>query len=397
MKRRFWGRAAVNMMVWAWCVLFLWGCGYSGEEKQRMEEIARQGEENAEKYVQEKYGFVPEIEDVELCMERGDGDPVPWAKGYVLARAKWGDQEFQIHISGQEVSTDGRDDFQRELIEKEGREFFESLLGYEVYDVYLEYGEGDRGSEGGSDGDSDSDRQDGSGFPLCHEDGMLGELYETGTFEDFCREHPMNVRIDDCGDRDLTILEEESPGAAEFLRECAADYGMKVILISYKSREDYERGYGHTYGRGGVMDYGIWNDGLYINSYGVFEEDGQELNRFELLERDGVIFVCVDKRDGDDLEIGVGEKAWLELGETKGEPVSQVYSVNRDDVGEVTVFFPVERDGGKGSVWIQHKIEGDGWRQYEAGREMTRDGKYVFVTYHGIPDSQFEVGVFEGL
>lgn len=126
-------------------------------------------------------------------------------------------------------------------------------------------------------------------------------------------------------------------------------------------------------------------------------EDGQELNRFELLERDGVIFVCVDKRDGDDLEIGMGEKAWLELGETKGEPVSQVYSVNRDDVGEVTVFFPVERDGGKGSVWIQHKIEGDGWRQYEAGREMTRDGKYVFVTYHGIPDSQFEVGVFEGL
>ena len=78
MKRRFWGRAAVNMMVWAWCVLFLWSCGYSGEEKQRMEEIARQGEENAEKYVQEKYGFVPEIEDVELCMERGDGDPVPW-------------------------------------------------------------------------------------------------------------------------------------------------------------------------------------------------------------------------------------------------------------------------------------------------------------------------------
>ena len=36
------------------------------------------------------------------------------------------------------------------------------------------------------------------------------------------------------------------------------------------------------------------------------------------------------------------------------------------------------RDGGKGSVWIQHKIEGDGWRQYEAGREMTRDGKYLF-------------------
>lgn len=384
------GAAAAGIAAVVMCACVgTWG--YSGEERQRMEAIGRLGEENAENYVMEKYGFTPEIEGVELCMERGDGDPLPWANGYVLAQMRQGNREFKVHISGEEPSVDGRDDFQRDLIAKEGREFFEGLLGYEVYDVYLEYGEEDGKTVDGGNGGG----QDGSRFPSCHEDGMVRELYETGSFEAFCREHPVTVRIDDCGDRDLTMLEEDSPGAAEFFRTCAADYGMKAILISYKSREDYERGYDHAYGRGGVMDYGIWNDGLYINSYGVFEEDGQELNRFELQERDGVIFVCVDKRDGDDLEIGVGERSWLEVGEIKGEPVSQVYSVDRDDMGEVTVFFPAEKDGRRGTVWIQHKIQGDEWRQYEAGGEVTRDGKYVFVTYHGIPDSHFEVGIIE--
>lgn len=382
-------RAAIIGIAAAAMCAGVWGCGYSREEKQRMEEIARLGEENAENYVMEKYGFAPEIEDVELCMEQGDGDPLPWANGYVLAQVRQGDQTFKVHISGEEPLADGRDDFQRELIIKEGREFFESLLGYAVYDVYLEYGEEYGGTRDGRNGDG----HDGSRFPSCHEDGMLGELYEAGTFEAFVREHPMNVRIDDCTDRDLTMLGEENPGAAEFFGKCAADCGMKAILISYKSREDYERGYDHTYGRGGVMDFGIWNDGLYINSYGVFEEDRQELNRFELQEADGVIFGWMEG-DGDP-EIGVGKRQWMELGETKGKPVSLVYSVDRDAKGEVTVYLPAERYGRGCFVFIQHVVGGNEWRQYEAGKEVTRDGRYVFVTYHGIPDSHFDLAVFD--
>lgn len=344
------------------------GCGYSREEKRRMEEIARLGEENAETYVMEKYGFAPVIESVELCTELGDSDPVPWAEGYVLVRVRQGEQEFKVHISGEEPSVDGRDDFQRALIEEEGREFFENLLGYEVYDVYLEYGE----------------------------DGMLGERYEAGTFEAFLRNHPMNVRIDDCTDRDLTEIREENPGAAAFLEECARDCGTKFILISYKSREDYDRGYDHTYGRGGVMDFEIWNDSLYINSYGVFEGEKRELNRFELQELDGVIFGCIDRSGGDDLEIGTGRRQWMELGETRGEPVLRVYSVDRDAKGEVAVFLPTELYGQSPSVFIQHVINGNEWRQYEAGRGVTRDKRYVFVTYHGIPDCHFDLAVFNG-
>ena len=59
------------------------GCGYSREEKRRMEEIARLGEENAETYVMEKYGFAPVIESVELCTELG---PVYGGANHITTR-----------------------------------------------------------------------------------------------------------------------------------------------------------------------------------------------------------------------------------------------------------------------------------------------------------------------
>ena len=78
------------------CAGLCGGGGYSKEEKRRMEEIARLGEENAEIYVMEKYGFAPVIERVEVCTELGDSDPVPWADGDVLVQVRQGGQEFKV-------------------------------------------------------------------------------------------------------------------------------------------------------------------------------------------------------------------------------------------------------------------------------------------------------------
>lgn len=377
MKTRFFRKTGMGMLFFFLCV-FAWCCGYSKEEKARMEAIRQLGEENAVSYVEEKYGFTPEVDGVEICMEREDGEIRPWANGYVLARLRRGEETFNVHISGEAALGDGRDDFQRELIIKEGRDFFQDLLGYEIYDMYLEYGK-----------DTDSPAVS------CHGDGMILEMYASGGFEQFLQEHPVNVRIDDCGDRDLTKVFDENPHGAQLLGEYARKYGMKAIVISYKSREDYENGYRHTYGSGGVMEFGIWDDGLYINSYGVFKGDDQKLHRFELQQVDGLIFGCIDKKQGDDLMIRPGARQWMDLGETKGEPASLVYSVDRDEMGEVTIFIPVRQYGRFCSVFIQH-FNGDQWRQYEPNKGVTKDKEYVFVTYHGIPDSHFDLAVFGG-
>ena len=78
---------------------------------------------------------------------------------------------------------------------------------------------------------------------------------------------------------------------------------MRIVLISYRSEEDYENGYTHTYGRGGLMDFDIEQDSLYIRSYMMFVEEGVEYNCFEIQEYDGILFGCIDKKAGADLLI----------------------------------------------------------------------------------------------
>lgn len=376
------GTGLVSMGRWVAVCLFLsvfvCSCGYSREEKNRMKEIESLGRENAEAYIQGKYGFEPEIQEIVVCTERGEHDPRPWANGYVLVRMSYEGEVFRVHINGEEPGAEGRDDYQQELILREGKAFFEELLGYEIYDLYLEYGES---------GEKEKT------FPKCHRGNFIGECYESGGFEDLLWRHPANIRIDDCGNRDLTRLWEERSEAAAFLEEYAADGKGKIVVISYKSREDYERGYDHSYGRSGILDFDICNDGLYLCSYAAFEEEGAGAKRFELQEYDGVIGACVDREAGRDLLISDGASEWQELGETGKRPFSAAYSVERKGTDETVVYLPVERWGRGAVVFIQHRNDGE-WRQYEANVKMTRDKKYLFFTFRGFSEERFEFAVW---
>ncbi|MCI8887652.1 MAG: hypothetical protein HFG70_06145 [Hungatella sp.] len=354
--------------------ILLWGCGYTKEEKDRMKAIEIQGRENAENYIRGKYGFEPETEGIRLCMECDDGDLVPWANGYVLADMSYEGKTFQVHISGEEPGAQGKDDYQYEMIVKEAGEYFEALLGYGLYDIYLEYTE---------------PLKPDMSFPLCHKKNLIGEFYESGSFEELLCRCPSNIRIDDCMDQDLRGLEEENPDAASLLKKWAVDWGAKIVLISYKSREDYLKGYDHTYGRGGILDFDICNDGWYIRSYAAFEKDRMRAKAFEQQECYGMIFSCIDKEEGLDLAVNVGEREWMDLGETDRKPGSWVYSVESGHPGEITVYIPVQQSGKKGRVFIQHLQDGRWW-QYEANCKRTADKQYIFFTYYGIHEGGFD-------
>lgn len=354
-------------------------CGYSREEKQRMEEIEARGRENAAAYVEEKYGFIPTVLQVQACTEREDGDPFPWANGYVLAYMSDGEEEFQVHIDGQTVTLEGADNYQYDLIMEEAREYFKAFAGYEIYDIYMEYG-------------TNTEIRD--SVPGCHEDYFLTELYEFGNFEDFLSRHPVNLRIDDCTNQDFTDRKEENAGGFTFFEKCAESYGMNAVLISYRSVEDYEKGYSHTYGRGGLLDFDIEKDGMYICSYAAFEKEKTAVCRFQLQECEGMLFCCIDKAEGKDLQISAGGDVWLDLGETRGEPLSKVYSVDKNEPGIIVVYIPVELFGRNVSVFIQHFYEGKWW-QYEDNTRLTTDKQYIVATSVGFPDSSFDFAVFK--
>ncbi len=380
MYHRFLKLLSLGIIISLMCI-FLCACGYSKEEKMRMDHIEEQGKENAADYIRNKYGFIPEIVDTEICMEIGDTDPLPWANGYVIVSMICGDKKFQVHINGEEPGLRGRDNFQQEQIRNEAEAYFRDLLGYDIYDIYLEYKEKERPDDS---------------FPSCHVKYMLEKSYETGDFKNFMKEYSINIRIDDCENQDLTELERNKPAAVKCLQEYARESGMKAILISYKSEADYQNGYEHVYGRGGVLDFGIWDDGLYINSYASFEEEDMDACRFELQEYDGMVFCCIDREEGNDLIISKSQNKWMELEENSGNPLSEVYSINREDSGEITVYIPIERYGKSVSVFIQYFRENE-WRQYECNMDVTRDKKYIFITYQGVYGGTFDFAFFNPL
>ena len=378
-----WKRAFVRLCFMLPVYGLVCGCGYSGEERQRMREIEQRGGEYAARYVREKYGFTPEITQVTACTERGDGSALPWANGYVLAVAENAGESFRVHVNGEAYTGEGRDDRERGRIEEEGRAYFEDLLGYGIDDFYLEYGK--------NNGRGDADFG-------CHGEGLLEERYESGGFEAFLQRHPVSMRIGDCADQDLVCFFEEHPQAAGFLERWAADCGLEAVFISYRSRADYEKGGAHSYGRGGAPAFDIWNDGMYINSYAFFDERGMEAKRFELQELGGMTVSCGDQEEGPDLALSSGGSEWTVDGEAPGELLSQVYSVRTKERGEVVVYIPAElfsQRGAGGSVWIRHFYEGK-WRQYEPNLKATADRAYRFFTFYGVDGGNFDFAFWKG-
>ncbi len=384
-KNRRFERLSVLAVMMVFMTAFLCACGYTEEEKAHMREIAALGEENAVEYIRNKYGITASAEEVEVCKDRESGlagaVSFPPANGDVLATMRYGDETFRVRISGERHTLAGTDDFQYALVAADAEQYFETLLGYEIYDIYLSY------KENRIDGDPYTDDQ---------EENLISEYYKTGDFEKFLQRHPVNLRIDDCTDQDLTALAAVNPAASAFFETYAKDYAVKAVLISYRSAADYRNGYRHTYGRGGLLDFEIGSDGLYIRSYAAFEKEDAAIGRFELLEYDGMVFSCVDKAPGNDLQVCAGQQAWKELGETKGEPLSVVCSVRREGCGDVVVYIPKERlleYKGGASVFIQHFYE-DKWYQYETSLYETTDQKYKFFTFPGVGGSDFDFAVF---
>ena len=371
--KKFLRSAAMTFIVFL-SVSFLGGCGFSREERQQMKEISQTAKANAVNYILEKYGFTAEAVKADVCTYRHEAFDHPSITGYAMVTMEYEGKKFKVHISGKADTTQGTDDFQHDVISEDAREYFSSLLGYEVYDIYLEYKDklimGDQ-----------------------HEHNLINELYQTGEFGSFIQRYTISASVSDCKNQDFTDFPQTNPKTAAYLEECVEEYDTKVILISYRDEAAYQSGYVHTYGFGRILDFEIEKDGMYITSYIGFERDGIECNRFEVQEYDGIFISCDDRIEGNDLAVSSGQKEWMDLGETKKSPVSAVYSIQKEQSGEITVYIPYEtfREDWKGRrVYIQHKYEGK-WYQYDVILNRTKDGKYLFFNFYGRESFDFAV------
>ena len=93
-----------------------------------MENVEELGSQNAINYIKDKYGISAEIENIEICKDREEGNSFPPPNGYVLLSMRYRDKSFTVQINGENETLEGIDDFQYELITADAKNILNLCL-----------------------------------------------------------------------------------------------------------------------------------------------------------------------------------------------------------------------------------------------------------------------------
>lgn len=123
-------------------MLVIVGCG--GTKKEDYAKIEKKAKTNAVKYISDKYGFEAEVISAEA--EPNYGAIFGWddtSTGYAMVTLQHDNKQFQVVISGEDNSTNGKDNYQQSIIEEAIKQEFISAANInadEVHcDIFYEY------------------------------------------------------------------------------------------------------------------------------------------------------------------------------------------------------------------------------------------------------------------
>lgn len=101
-------------------------CGDSEEQKKLNQQYIATAKTNAMNYIQNKYGFEPEITDAVQEREYGMFSSTPLTTVYV--RMNYNNRKFGVYIDGASENTDGYDNYQQEELYEYVKEFIPEPL-----------------------------------------------------------------------------------------------------------------------------------------------------------------------------------------------------------------------------------------------------------------------------
>lgn len=194
--------------------IFLFGCGYSKEDKQIMREYKEQAIKNAKNYIKEKYSI--EAKAIEVVCDKFDPSPIPniFAKPTGKVSIKFRDdeeKEFWVYITGNTVTSEGIDNYQYDTILRSVTEQVDyklcPIVGKECENITLRYGAFDTLSEG------------------TKPNGMVSEYFNGNNLEAILTDNKAKVIIDYI-DVDLSKI---TPSYVDF----------DIILMNYRGKASY--------------------------------------------------------------------------------------------------------------------------------------------------------------
>lgn len=341
--------------------LCLTGCGYTAEEKAEMKRYEKQGKQNAQEYIEEKYGIQAKVLDI-TC-EKVNTAPIPdlWPAptGKVRANMKAGDKEFCVLISGEEETTEGYDDYQRdEIMQALEREMAE-LTGLEAEELFVFYGYY-----------RSTDLAD-------KRNAMVNTCFDGNNLRQVMEENDFSV-IYSYIDEDLSKIPAEKImqkiGQGEYL------------LVSYRSGDDYENSDNHDYNMGGYpLAYDIEHNGVFIREYYFFSGNEDEYVVNHIGEYDGFYYLAEKGAEVHFEKTQIDDPSnWDGRGFVEAEQMMGAYRITTD-ADKIVLYIPkglldtAEVKGAK--VALQYQSDGN--TEYEGSLTFTtgRDN-YLMTTIY---------------
>lgn len=327
------------------------------EEKERTKRYLKQAKENAAEYVLEKYGVEAKVMDAEI--ERIDGlfGSDPGSKAYISMY--YDDKDFTVYISGDEETTDGRDNYQQEEIEAAVLEDIkDSVSG--VPDKTVIY------NHNSTEGQ----------HLLC------SEYFDGDNLSDILNEDITCVIAEYTDGTDLSAV--TSAELPDYISEAG-----RCVFVSYNTKDVYEKLGEERYGEFfGTVEDVIYKLGAYIDTaYTLIydEENNYTINKGKVGE---LSYAVSGNADPSAVSLEKTSPAspsnWDGKGIVDGHFVSDAYSVTymgAESDGDVYVYFPkskVSYNEIKAPLLAEANKYNGKW-QYQISNSVYETGDYYTV------------------
>lgn len=332
-------------------VFSLAGC-YSPEEKALEKKYKKQAKVNAVNYIQDKYGFSATVKSASVQPGGNDfGIVDPHPTRLVFVTMEYEGDEFVVRIVGDEETTDGSDNYQREEILSALKSELDTLTGVDAEEVFAVYGE-----------ESEYKMERNS------RNGLVAPYFNGENLKEILTSSHLNTNVA------VTYINQEIEGFdVDKIKE---QTGVNQFLfVDYDSKAHYDA----------IMnskEKSIWDTKQnlpYINEYLNVEYKETEYVNCEKKTVDGILFVTEYPEE----TVTVEKQSGFSDGFVKknAKLVFDVYMLDTEsDI--VHVFVPVEALSGMGRKTTGFVVQEDGKEDYRGSARLTSDGKYAGTTIY---------------
>lgn len=350
----------------------LTGCGYTQEEKTEMKRYEKQGRENAENYIKEKYGIDAEV--TTLNCEKYNSGPVPdffpSPTGNVFVRMNDQGEDFSVFISGESENTEGIDNYQFQEIVKAFSQELDEITGFQSESVFVCYGE--------------------YGTVNDEKNGMIRTFYDGGNLAEILQE-VFAKAVASYVDQAV----EQIP-ASEISRVTGVD---TILFADYVSREAYQTVQQPYYNLAGwPIENGIEDQLYQMNGYRVVSTDEDTYIKCEKKIQNDIILITENPQEQVTLEKTVldSQENWNGNGFIDAKQVADAYALETD-AEKIYVYFPVEKlnteDVEHAQLVKQYQYQDKTCYDNLLGG-VTDDGKYIRGIIYTRDESEIKISVF---